>query len=139
MTLVSTNQSHICTIVMIPTENLADVTLASEETDENDDHDGPFYPDHLDGSDDHNDYDESYLVEIIVAGDICFIDDFYDISWSLVLLTYIPGLSYPVPMIGAANAVAGIVGVMTATWKSFPLGKCFVFISVFCILYCVFV
>ena len=70
---------------------------------------------------------------------ICFTGNFYDISWSLVLLTYIPGLSYPVPMIGAANAVAGIVGVMTAIWKSFPLGECFVFISVFCILQLYFV
>ena len=70
---------------------------------------------------------------------ICFTGNFYDISWSLALLTYIPGLSYPVPMIGAANAVAGIVGVMTAIWKSFPLGECFVFISEFCILQLYFV
>ena len=34
------------------------------------------------------------------------------------------GLAYPVPMIGAANAVAGIVGVMTAIWRSFPQGGC---------------
>ena len=41
------------------------------------------------------------------------------------------GLSYPVPMIGAANAVAGIVGVMTAIWKSFPIGEYFVFLQYF--------
>ena len=48
------------------------------------------------------------------------------------------GLSYPVPMIGAANAVAGIVGVMTAIWKSWSIGEYFVSLQCFyfiCILY----
>ena len=42
---------------------------------------------------------------------------------------FLLGLSYPVPMIGAANAVAGIFGVMTAIWKSFPLGESFIIVN----------
>ena len=39
-------------------------------------------------------------------------------------------------MIGAANAVAGIVGVMTAIWRSFPQGGWFGFVGVIWIWRC---